>query len=208
MNLYMPDPEVDAYNDAQYGLQTEAQNEHRSMSDPYAPAISGFLGRSKKIVRAIDEVYLCEEMARNRVAGFRSLSDSSLQRILETNGMETRTSGSTHWTRHLRARRNRSIGRHLRLRESLREAEGILLRRNEHMDASATWANERWHDLEMGTLFAFDKNWANSAWDDLELFATIDSNDNHWDRKDGEIGYKMLICINASPYWNRKSKHP
>jgi hypothetical protein len=78
VNLNMPDPEVDAYNDAQYGLQTEAQNEHRSMSDPYAPTISGFLGRSKKIVRAIDEVYLCEEVARNRVAGFRSLSDSSL----------------------------------------------------------------------------------------------------------------------------------
>ncbi len=105
------------------------------MSDPYAPAISGFLGHSKKIVRAIDEVYLCEEVVRYRVGGFRSLSDSSLQRILETNGMETRTRGSTHWTRHLRARRNISIGRHLRLR--LREAEGILLRHNEHIDAAA-----------------------------------------------------------------------
>ena len=158
VNLYMPDSEVDAYNDAQYGLQTEAQEKHLSMRDPYAPAISGFLGRSKKIVRAIDEVYLCAEVARNRVAGFRSLSDSSLQRILQTNGMETRTRGSTHWTSHLRARRNRALGRHLRLRESLREAEGILLRRNEHMDAAATWANERWHDLEMGTLFFFDEN--------------------------------------------------
>ncbi len=161
VNLNMTDPEVDTYNDAQYGLQTEAQNEHRSMSDPYAPAISGFLGCSKKIVRAIDEVYLCEEVPHNRVAGFRSLSDSSLQRILETNGMETRTRGSTHWTRHLRARRNRSSGRHLRFRESLREGEGILLRRNEHIDAAATWANESWHDLEMGTLFAFEDNWAN-----------------------------------------------
>ena len=70
-----------------------------------------------------------------------------------------------------------SSGRHLRLRESLREAEGILLRRNEHIDAVVTWANERWHDLEMGTLFAFDETWANRAWGDLDLFATIDSND-------------------------------
>jgi hypothetical protein len=44
------------------------------------------------------------------------------------------------------------------------------------MDAAATWANERWHDLELGTLFAFDESWANRAWNDLELFATIDSN--------------------------------
>ena len=111
------------------------------------------------------------------MAGFRSLSDASLQRILETNGMETRTRGSTRWTSHLRARRTRAIGRYLRIQESLQEAEDILLRRNEHMDAAAAWANERWHDLEMGTLFAFDANWANRAWDDLELFATMDSND-------------------------------
>ena len=42
VNLYIPDPEVDAYNDAQCGFQTEAQNEHRSMSDPSARNI-GFL---------------------------------------------------------------------------------------------------------------------------------------------------------------------
>ncbi len=177
MNLYMPDSEVDAYNDAQYGLQTEAQDGHLYMSDPYAPGIK--CRRAKKTVRTIDEVYLCEEVARNRVSGFRSLSDASLQRILETNGMETRTHTrvSTRWTGHLRARRSRAIGRYLRLRESLQEAEGILLRRNKHMDAAVTWANERWHDLEISTLFAFDDNWANRAWHDVELFATMDSND-------------------------------
>ena len=175
VNLYMPDSEVDAYNDAQYGLQPEAQDGHLYMSDPDAPGIK--CRRAKKTVRAIDEVYLCEEVARNRVSGFRSLSDASLQRILETNGMETRTRGSTRWTSHLRARRRRAIGKYLRIQESLQEAEGILLRRNEHMDAAATWANERWHDLEMGTLFAFDENWANRAWTDLELFTTMESND-------------------------------
>jgi hypothetical protein len=161
--------------DAQYGLETEAQDGHLYMSDPDAPGIN--CRRAKKSVRAIDEVYLCEEVARNRVAGFRSLSDASLQRILETNGMETRTRCSTRWTSHLRARRTRAIGRYLRIQESLQEAEGILLRHNEHMDAAATWANERWHDLKMGTLFAFDDNWANRAWTDLELFATMESND-------------------------------
>jgi hypothetical protein len=166
--------------------------------------------RAKRTVRAIDDVYFCEEVVRNRVSGFHNLSDASLQRILETNGMETRTRVSTRWTSHLRARRRRAIGRYLRLRESLQEAEGILLRYNEHMDAAATWANERWHDLEMGTLFAFDDNWANRAWHDLELFDTMDSNDmayNNLQAKDVEIGYKMSICTNASPYWNRKSKY-
>ncbi len=95
-----------------------------------------------------------------------------------------------HWTHHLRVRRNRSSGRHVRLRESLREDEGILLRHNEHMDASATWANERWHDLEMGTLFAFDENWDNRTWDDLELVTTIDSND---------MGYNNLQTVQTLP---------
>ena len=102
VNLYIPDSEVDAYNDAQYGLQTEAQDGHRYMSDPDAPGIK--CRSAKKTVRVIDEVYLCEEVAHNRVAGFRSLSDVSLQRILETTGMETRTCVSTRWTRHCRAR--------------------------------------------------------------------------------------------------------
>jgi hypothetical protein len=161
VNLYMPDSEVDAYNDTQYGFQTEAQDRHLYMSDPDATGIQG--RRAKKVVRVIDEVYLCDEVAHNRVAGFRSPSDASLHRILETNGMATRTRVSTRWTGHLRARRRRDIGRYLRLWESLQEAEGILLRQNEHMDAAATWANERWHDLEMGTLFAFDDNWVNRA---------------------------------------------
>jgi hypothetical protein len=103
--LYMPDSEIDAYYDAQYGLETEAQDGHLYMSDPDAPGIK--CRRAKKTVRVIDEVYLCEEVARNRVAGFRSLSDVSLWRILETNGMETRTRGSTRWTSHLRTRRIR-----------------------------------------------------------------------------------------------------
>ncbi len=159
--LYMPNSEIDAYNDSQYGLETEAQDGHLYMSDPDAPGIK--CRCAKKSVRVIDEVYLCEEVARNRVVGFRSLSDASMQRILETNDMETRTRGSTRWTIHLRARRTRAIGRYLRIQESLQEAEGILLRHNEHMDAAATWANERLYDLEMGTLFAFDDNWANRA---------------------------------------------
>jgi hypothetical protein len=72
---------------------------------------------------------------------------------------------------------NKSYRKILKDPGEFQEAEGILLRRNEHMDAAATWANERWHDLEMGTLFAFDENWANRAWTDLELFATMESND-------------------------------
>jgi hypothetical protein len=209
VNLYMPDSEVDAYNDVQYGLQHRLRTGICTCQIQMRPEYRVGVQR-KQAVRAIDEVYLCEEVVRNRVASFRSLSDASLQRILETNGMATRTRVSTRWTSHLRARRRRAIGRYLRLRESLQEAEGILLRYNEHMDAAATWANERWHDLEMGTLFAFDDNWANRAWHDLELFDTMDSNDmayNNLQAKDVEIGYKMSICTNASPYWNRKSKY-
>ena len=74
MILYMPDSEIDVYNDTQYGLETEAQDGHLYMSDPDAPGIQG--RRAKKAVRAINEVYLCEEVVRNR--GFRSLSDASL----------------------------------------------------------------------------------------------------------------------------------
>jgi hypothetical protein len=139
--LYMPDSEIDVYNDTQYGLETEAQDGHLYMSDPDVSGIK--CRRAKKTVRVIDEVYLCEEVTRNRVSGFRSLSDASLRRILETNVMETRTRGSTRWTSHLRARRTRDIGRYLRIQESLQEAEGILLIRNENMDVADTWANER-----------------------------------------------------------------
>ena len=134
MTLYMTDSEVDAYNDAQCGLETEAQDGYLHRSDPDAPGIG--CRRAKKTVRAIDEVYLCEEVSRNRVAGFRSLSDASLQRILETNGMETRTRGSTRWTSHLRARRTRAIGRYLRIQESLQEAEDILF------DGMSTWTRQ------------------------------------------------------------------
>jgi hypothetical protein len=171
----MSDSEVDAYNDAQYGSQTETQDRHLYMSNSDAPGIK--CRRAKNTVRVIDEAYLCEEVARNRVSGFRSLSDASLQRILETNGMETTTRVSKRWTSHLRARRRIAIGRYSRLQNSLQEAEGILLGCNAHMDVSASWANERWDDLEMVTLFAFDENWANRAWNDLELFATMESND-------------------------------
>ncbi len=175
MTLYMTNSEVDAYNDAQYGLETEAQDGYLYRSDADASGIGCRCG--KKTVRVIDEVYLCEEVSRNRVTGFRSLSDASLERILETNGMETLTRGSTRWTIHLWVRRTRTIGRYLRIQENLQEAEGILLRRNEHMDVATTWANEHCHDLEMGTLFEFDENWANRAWTDLELFGTMESND-------------------------------
>jgi hypothetical protein len=77
VNLYMTDSEVDAYNDSQCGLQTEDQDRHLYMSDPDASGIK--CRRAKKTVRDIDEVYLCEEVARNRVTGFRNLSDASLQ---------------------------------------------------------------------------------------------------------------------------------
>ena len=120
------------------------------MSNSDAPGIK--CRRAKNTVRVIDEAYLCEEVAGNRVSGFRSLSDASLQRILETNGMETTIRVSKRWTRHaLRARRRIAIGRYSRLQNSLQEAEGILLECNAHMDVSASWANERWDDLEMGT---------------------------------------------------------
>jgi hypothetical protein len=143
------------------------------MSDPDAPGIK--CRCAKKTVRVIDEVYLCEEVARNRVSGFRSLSDTSLRRILETNGMEKST-----WFYALdKPFADKANKNYWKILKDPGESSGSwhLARRNEHMDAAATWANERWHDLEMGTLFAFDENWANRAWTDLELFATKESND-------------------------------
>ena len=112
--------------------------------------------RAKQTVREIDAEYFCEEIARNLVSGFRSLSDNSLKRIQETNGMETTTRVSARWQNHLRARRRIAIGRRTTFRESIQAAEKILLGRNAHMDPMATWANERWHDLQRGVLFAFD----------------------------------------------------
>ena len=112
---------------------------------------------AKQTVRVIDAEFICEKISRNRVSGFRSLSDNSLKRIQETNGMETTTRVSTRWQNHLRARRRIAIGRRTTFRESIQASEKILLGRNAHMDPMDTWANERWHDLQMGVLFAFDE---------------------------------------------------
>ena len=46
------------------------------------------------------------------------------------------------------------------------------------MDPMATWANERWHDLQMGVLCAFDEEWANRTCNDLEFFATMTSKES------------------------------
>jgi hypothetical protein len=83
VNSYIPDSQVNWY-------QAVAHDENVYWSDLQGDGSVGpriWLRRAKQTVRAIDADYLCDEIARNLVSGFRSLSDNSLKRIQETNGM-------------------------------------------------------------------------------------------------------------------------
>ena len=121
-NLYMSEPQVDGSVGSRIGII-----------------------RANKTVRVIDAEYFCEELAHNRVSGFHSLSDDSLKRIQETNGMETTTRISTRWRNHWcpRPRGRIVVRRQTTFRESIQTSETILIGHNTHMDPMVTWANER-----------------------------------------------------------------
>ena len=191
----MPDSQVNWY-------QAVAHDENVYWSDLQGDGSVGpriWLRRAKQTVRAIDADYLCDEIARNRVSGFRGLSDNSLKRIQETNGMENTTRVSTRWHKHLRARRRIALGRRTTFRESIQAAEKILFQRNAQMDPMATWANERWHDLQIGVLFAFDEEWANRAWNDLEFFDSMDSKESASAHGQSESNLGLLRSAHVRP---------